>query len=343
MKIECIGAEADRYLPVLVDGKEDKQPEVSETPERDVNNTPVVENAVPETENGDVPEKQDVDETPVAPETEKGNVAENEEQDEISETTDESVTNATVSRPSVIDRHFAVNGFIVAESSVPQTIAGLKDLTYRIGANYSRTAPFLRELRKAICNPNSKGDRNICYRLEKSTGNFFHDLCGKMKQYGLFTKYFINGNVLTATVSPVPRVIAYLNGQWLEMYASFILEDVVSEFSKGNGYGYEILTNVKVKNANSAHVYAHEVDCVISIDEKCFAFEMKSGGQFDDYSGLYQTRRELHFVPDRYLLLSTELDEDSAEVLQYFYEFYITGMKNFRSRLVEMINRAFAK
>lgn len=117
MKIECIGVETGRYLPVPFDGKEDKQSEVLKTSEQDVDGTPVV----PETENGDVPENS-------VPETENGNVPE--EQDEISETTGESVTNATVSRPSVIDRHFAVNGFIVAESSVPQTIAGLKDLTY---------------------------------------------------------------------------------------------------------------------------------------------------------------------------------------------------------------------
>lgn len=327
MKIECIGAEAERYLPILVDGKEDKPSGISGTPEQDVNGTPV-----PENENNDVSEN-------AVHESENSENSDG----EISDKTGESAANAAVSRPSVIDRHFAMNGFIVAESSVPQTIVGLKDLTYKIGANYSDTAPFLRELRKTICNPNSKGERNICYKFEKSAGNFFHNLCSKMKQYGLFSKYFINGNTLNATVSPVPRVIAYLNGQWLEMYASFILEDVVSGFSKANGYEYEILTNVKLTSANSAHIYAHEVDCVISIDEKCFAFEMKSGGQFDDYSGLYKTRRELHFVPDRYLLLSTKLDEDSAEVLQYFYEFYITGMKNFKSRLVEMINRAFAK
>lgn len=69
---------------------------------------------------------------------------------------------------------------------------------------------------------------------------------------------------------------------------------------------------------------------------------MKSGGQFDDYSGLYKTRKELRFVPDRYLLLSTELDEETAEVLQYFYEFYITGMGGFKNCLIEMINKAFA-
>lgn len=247
-----------------------------------------------------------------------------------------------VSQSNIINHHFELNGFLVVESSKPQTIEGLKNLTYQIGENYSNTAPLLKEVRKAICIPNAKGNRNICFKFDRTAGRFYQQFCCKMKQYGLFTKYFINGNVLNATISSVPRVISYLNGQWLEMYASFILEDVVSEYAKANGYEYEILTNVKITNITSVHVYAHEIDCVISIGDKCFAFEMKSGGQFDDYSGLYKTRKELRFVPDRYLLLSTELDEETAEVLQYFYEFYITGMGGFKNCLIEMINKAFA-
>ncbi|EGC04675.1 hypothetical protein [Ruminococcus albus] len=98
--------------------------------------------------------------------------------------------------------------------------------------------------------------------------------------------------------------------------------------------------NVKVSSIKSSGVYAHELDCVISVDDKCFAFEMKSG-HFDDYLMLYNTRKELHFVPDRYLLLSTNLEEEAASTLQYFYEFYITGMRGFKSRLVEMLDKAF--
>lgn len=250
-------------------------------------------------------------------------------------------TTTIVSQTNAINHHFETNGFLVVESSKSQTIAGLKNLTYQIGENYTYTAPLLKEVRKAICAPNVKGGRNLCFKFDKSAGSFYHKFCNTMKQFGLFTKYFINGNVLTATISPVPRVISYLNGQWLEMYSSYILEDVVSEYAKTKGYEYEILTNVKVTNITSVHVYAHEIDCVISIGDKCFAFEMKSG-QFDDYNTLYNTRKELHFVPDRYLLLYTGLEEETADTLQYFYEFYITGMNGFKNRLIEMIDKAFA-
>ncbi len=244
------------------------------------------------------------------------------------------------STSSVIDQHFGKNGYIVVESSTSQTIAGLKSLTYLIGENFSFTAPLLKATRKAICAPNAKGERILHFTIEKNASAFYHQFAGTLKQYGVFLKYFINGNALTATISSVPRVINYLTGQWLEMYSAYILEDVVSEYAKAHGYKYEILMNVKVSSIKSCGVYAHELDCVISVDDKCFAFEMKSG-QFDDYFNLYNTRKELHFVPDRYLLLSTGLDEEVASTLQYFYEFYITGMSGFKSRLIEMIDKAF--
>lgn len=357
MRIECITAETDRYLPVLFFSEEDKLSEISETVGQD-------SNTAASTEESDTTVNEDED-TSISSlfrndiyEDEYGDMVASKIQ-KMKKTTSLGKNplkknptiekqkpifaeqSGIVSHSNVINHHFEINGFLVVESSKPQTIDGLKKLTYQIGENYLYTAPLLKEIRKTLCTPNTKGNRNICLKFDKTAGNFYHQFCNKMKQYGLFLKYFINGNVLTATISSVPKVVGYLNGQWLEMYAAFILEDAVSEYAKANGYDYEILTNVKVTNINSVHPYEHEIDCVISIGDKCFAFEMKSGGQFDDYSGLYRTRKELRFVPDRYLLLSTELDEDLAEVLQYFYEFYITGINNFKSRLVEMINKAF--
>lgn len=243
---------------------------------------------------------------------------------------------------NTINHHFEMNGFMVVEASRPQTIAGLKSFTYQIGENYIYTAPLLKEIRKSICSPKINGERILDFKFDKLAESFYHQFFNIMKQYGIFTKYIINNNVLTATISSVPRVINYLNGQWLEMYSSFIIEDIVSEYARANNYKYEILTNVKVTNINSVHIYAHEVDCVISIGDICFAFEMKSGQQFDDYSSLYNTRKELRFIPDRYLLLSTAIDEDTAETLAYFYEFYITGIARFKNCLIDMINKAFA-
>ena len=243
---------------------------------------------------------------------------------------------------SIIEQHFANNGFIIIESSASQTIAGLKSLTYDIGKNFSFTAPLLKAARKAVCAPNAKGERILHYTIDKKIKAFYQQFISKLKQYGVFSKCEINGNSLTATISPVPRVINYLTGQWLEMYSAYVLEDVVSEYAKTYGYKYEILMNVKVSNIKSGGKCTHEIDCVISVDDKCFAFEMKSG-QFDDYCELYNTRKELHFVPDRYLLLSTSLNDEVAETLKYFYEFYITNMDGFRSSIIEMLNKAFIK
>lgn len=245
-----------------------------------------------------------------------------------------------ISNKSIIHKHFAANGYTIVESSKSKAIPGLKNLTYMIGDNYIYTSDFLKEVRKSICTPNAKGERILIFQIGKESGGFFHQFSRALKRYGLFSKYFINGDMLTATISTVPRVLSYFTGQWLEMYCTYVLEDVVGEYAKENSFDHEILMNVKVSNTASCYLYAHELDCVISIADKCFAFEVKSG-QFNDYSNLYQTRKELKFVPDKYLLLSTSLDEETAETLQYFYEFFITGIHGFRRCLRKMLNMAF--
>ena len=242
---------------------------------------------------------------------------------------------------SVIDRHFENNGYIVMESSALKTITGLRELTYMIGDSFTFTASFLTEARKAICKPTAKGERILKMTIEKNAAAFFNRFAYSLKHYGILTKYVIDRNIFTASISPVPRVINYLTGQWLEMYSAFILEDVVRDYATLHNYKYEILMNVKVSSVASIGKYAHELDCVFSVDNKCFAFEVKSG-QFEDYCNLYNTRKELHFVPDHFLLLSTSLDETAAATLEYFYEFYITGMTKFKSHLTEMINNAFS-
>lgn len=247
------------------------------------------------------------------------------------------------SQSDTINHHFEMNGFLVVESSKPQSIAGLKNITYLIAENYKFTAPLLKEIRKSICKPNAKGDRTFCFEFEKKEGSFYNEFCSKMKQYGLFSKYSINVNILTGTIASVPRIISFLNGQWLELYIAYITEEIVRDFSKSNGYEYEILMNVKVASITSVSKYAHEIDSTFSIGSECFALEAKSGAAFDEYYTLYNTRKELRFVPDRYLLLSTSLeDPEVAQTLQYFYEFFITGIETFRESLLTMINKAFA-
>ncbi|MCR4887585.1 MAG: hypothetical protein K5979_00195 [Ruminococcus sp.] len=246
------------------------------------------------------------------------------------------------SEGSTIHNHFESNGFVVIEYSKLPEISGLKELTSLIGDNYKYTAQFLKAARQAACAPNSKGERVMRFTFNNEAGGFFHTFLNTLKKYGLLTKYFINGNLVTATISPVPKVLSYLTGQWLEVYASQVLESTISDYAHQHNVDYDIFMNVKVASITSVNKYAHEVDCVISIADKCFAFEAKSGA-FDDYSMLYNTRKELKFVPDHYLLLSTSIEDiEVAQTLQYFYEFFITGIETFRERLLTMINKAFA-
>jgi hypothetical protein len=254
---------------------------------------------------------------------------------------EDSFSKSSIRTSGTINHHFETNGFIITESSKPLAITGVKKITYLIADNCTYTIPLIKEIRKTFCNPANK-DNSISFKFDKSDAGFYSDLANAFKNYGLFSKYFINRNILTATISSVPRVINYLTGTWLEIYSSFVLEEIVSDYAKSHNFEYEILTNVKVTNTLSCNQYFHEVDCVISIDDKVFGFEMKSGN-FSDYATLYETRKALHFIPDRYLLLSLSLEDDEiADTLNYFYEFYFTGISNFKNSLINMIEKAFA-
>ncbi len=119
---------------------------------------------------------------------------------------------ARKSEGSTIHNHFESNGFVVVEHSKLPEINGLKELTNLIGDNYKFTAQFLKTARQAACAPNSKGERVMRFTFNNEAGGFFHTFLNTLKKYGLLTKYFINGNLVTATISPVPKVLSYLTG-----------------------------------------------------------------------------------------------------------------------------------
>ncbi len=242
---------------------------------------------------------------------------------------------------NVIFDHFLTNDYVISEYSEPDAIPGLRALTYKIGAHYNRLAPFLQEARKAISNKQLH-EKTVSISINDSDKPIYNDLLTVMRKYGLLTKHNIEKNRLTATISPVPRVQSYLGGKWLELFSTYIFEEVVGDFAKSRGLDYEILMNVKVTLIKSKGNCAHELDSVISVGDKCFAFEAKSGSNFNDYAKLYKTLKELAFVPDRYLLLQPTLEDDTALTLQYFYEFFVTNMQNFKNVTREMLEKAFA-
>ncbi|MCM1133836.1 MAG: hypothetical protein NC340_10250 [Ruminococcus flavefaciens] len=245
---------------------------------------------------------------------------------------------------SVIHQHFEQKGYVVVESHTPVFIEGLKSLAFNIGDNYTHAANFLKEIKKAICSPNCKSfERRMKYRFGNNTeGNKFvrrlaHDFC----KYGIFTEFAESSSEISATIADVPRVTSFLTGYWLEIYSASIVQETVKNFAEKHGYSYEVLMNVKLVNAMSANrTYAHELDAVFSVANKCFAFEAKSGTV--DYQVLYNTRKELSFVPEQYILLTAGItDRMQIEMLSYFYEYYISSLADFRNNLTKMINKSF--
>jgi len=45
--------------------------------------------------------------------------------------------------------------------------------------------------------------------------------------------------------------------------------------------------------------------------------------------------------PDRHILLTAEKSDEAAEVISWFYQFYVSNIENFKNKLEEMIDKAF--
>lgn len=154
---------------------------------------------------------------------------------------------------------------------------------------------------------------------------------------GLLCNYTIDQHMIKGTVTPLPRPMRFLTGQWLEIYASCIIREAVKTYAEAHDLPYSILSNVKLTKGK---IIAYEIDCCFSIGETVFATEQK-GGNFHDYLHLHQIGKELGIVPDHYLLLQASLsDVQQADVLEYCYEFYICNLKTFSQKLNTMLTQA---
>lgn len=244
-----------------------------------------------------------------------------------------------IENKTVLQNHFFACGYQMMEYHVPVVLPALEQLAFSIAENLDQISDFLKAIKQCIPAPNAYGERRFYYSLNgtaeqqrtvKTMVNQFY-LCG------LLCNYAIDQSTIKGIVTPLPRPMRFLTGQWLEIYASCIIRKTVRRYSETYHLPYSILSNVKL---GKEKIIAHEIDCCFSIGETVFATEQK-GGNFHDYLRLHQIGKELKIVPDHYLLLQASLlNEQQADILEYCYEFYICNLKNFSQKLNTMLEKA---
>ena len=157
-------------------------------------------------------------------------------------------------------------------------------------------------------------------------------------EYGLISGEFYNRltNCITGCISTAPRVIGFLNGDYLEIFGSAAAKRIVSEAAARHGVDYELFSNVVIVRGKEVH----ELDMVFRVGDKLFWSEIKSG-KFSDFDTYRKLGIQLGVNPDRHIMLVAEKTDDAAAVASWLYQFYVANIDSFDSKLNEMIDKAF--
>lgn len=236
-------------------------------------------------------------------------------------------------------KHFESHGYTVINAKEPTNLSFLQQLSFTIVQSLPQINKLLRAIRQCIPNPDSSGTRRFCYLLEESKEekSVIRKTVQDFTHSGLLCSSSIGESTISGVVNPMPRAIKFITGQWLEIFAACMIQDIVRSFATEHQLPYSILTNVELKKDGKP---AHEIDCCFSVGTSVFATEQK-GGNFNDYLYLSEVGKELGIVPDHYLLLQTNLtDLQQMDLLQYFYQFYICNLSTFPDKLKTMLKQA---
>lgn len=233
--------------------------------------------------------------------------------------------------------YFMTKGFAIDFSKENVCIGPVENLAFLVAVNYRSCKYFLKYIRENV----AKKCFHINYSLSQASDSEKDVIVGlaeKFGEYGIISNVFYNRNtnVINGMISSAPRIINFLNGDYLEFYGRAVAERVVKESAQKHGVDYEIYSNVII----SKDAEKHELDIVFRVGENVFWSEIKSG-KFSDFDNYRKLGILMGVNPDRHILLTAEKSDEAAEVISWFYQFYVSNIENFKNKLEEMIDKAF--
>lgn len=241
-------------------------------------------------------------------------------------------------KDNIIFNHFESRDYTVTNAQEPTDFSFLQNLSFTIVQNLPQINKLLKAIRQCIPYPDSNGTRRFFYLLEEpeEEKNIIRKTVQDFTRYGLLLSSNIEEDTISGIVNPMPRATRFITGQWLEIYAACITQDIVNSFATEHQLPYSVLTNVELKKNGKL---AHEIDCCFSVGSSVFATEQK-GGNFNNYLHLHEIGKSLGIIPDHYLLLQTSLtDLEQMDLLQYFYQFYVCNLSTFSDKLRAMLKQ----
>ena len=215
--------------------------------------------------------------------------------------------------------------------------APVEELAMLLAMNYDKCKDFYKYLRGVI----AKKKFDICYNTyplstEERTATIM--VAEKLGKVGVISNLRIpdNSKEITGRLSTAPRVINFLNGDYLEFYSRIVVKQIVEKIAKEKNCDYELYSNVIIGKDSEKH----ELDIVFRVGKEVFCAEIKSG-KFSDFDCYRRVGVLMGVNPDKHIMLSAEKTKEEAETISWFYQFYVSNIHMFKDKLVEMIEHAF--
>ena len=247
----------------------------------------------------------------------------------------ENILHKLVQKTNTIEEHFKSKDISISIKDTFDTIPVIDKLSVFIAENFKNCYSFLKYLRGIIRNKNFKVEYNLNFLADIDLNKLL-EFALKLSQYGIIADFYHNKftNIFYGNVSSAPRVINFLNGFYLEIYAKQIVENVLSEYSARLNLEYELMHNVVINRSG----VLNELDLVFRLGDKIFWSEIKSG-KFSDFDHYRQIGLTLGLNPDRHILLAAEKNNDDTDAISWFYQFYVANIENFEIKLKNMLNK----
>lgn len=236
-----------------------------------------------------------------------------------------------------IKSYFASKGFDIKTDEHSPCIGPVEALAFTVASNYSSCKSFVKHIRENVARK--------CFHINYSVSQLSDcereavvSLAEKFGEYGIISNVFFNRYTcfVTGVVSSAPRIINFINGDYLEFYGRAVIERVIKEAAEKYGTDYEVYSNAII----SKYGEKHELDVVFRVGEHVFWSEIKSG-KFSDFDNYRRLGVLMGVNPDCHILLAAEKDTETTDAISWFYQFYVANIENFKNKLIEMIDKAF--
>lgn len=236
-----------------------------------------------------------------------------------------------------VANYFKAKEIAIDLSHSNNDFAPVEELAMLLAMNYDKCKDFYKYLRSVI----AKKKFDICYNTyplsteERTATNMVAEKLGK---FGVISNLRIpeSSKEIIGRLSTAPRVINFLNGDYLEFYSRIVVKQIVEKIAKEKKCDYELYSNVIIRKDSEKH----ELDIVFRVGKEVFWAEIKSG-KFSDFDCYRRLGVLMGVNPDKHILLSAGRTKEEAETISWFYQFYVSNIQMFKEKLVEMIEHEF--